>query len=49
MGIWSDGVKDTVKGASSFTSDWLKSALVLAIILLFIWAIVSIYNSIFGV
>jgi len=49
MGIWLDGVKDTVNGASSITLGWLKSGIVLGIILLLIWAIVGIYNSIFGV
>jgi hypothetical protein len=48
MGIWSDGAKDTVSGASSVTLGWFKSALVLGIILLLVWAISGIYNSIFG-
>jgi len=49
MGIWFNGIKETVKDAVSFTVGWIKSAIVLVIILLLIWAIVEIYNSIFGV
>ncbi len=49
MGIWFKGIKDTIKGAGSFTLNWIMSGIVLALILLLIWAIVEIYNSIFGV
>ena len=48
MGIWLKGIKDTVKGAGEITYGWLLSAIVLGIILLIIWVIVSIYNSIWG-
>ena len=49
MGIWLDGIRDTLKGASSFTLGWIKSGIVLSLILLLIWAIVAIYNFIFSV
>lgn len=49
MGIWLDGIRDTLKGASSATLGWVKSGIVLSLILLLIWAIVAIYNFIFGV
>lgn len=48
MGIWSDGLKDTIKGASSFTYGWFSSAFVLGIIIFLIWVIVEIYHYIFG-